>query len=334
MPKKLLHLASRELRHDLFIDPFIKALQEIGELEIVTNAEDLLESKLADKIRNCQILLTGWDSANVPASIAESPGSLEYICHVTGSVRGFIPIEVIKSAIPVTNWGPGQAYYVAEATLALLLACLKNLRKHIEIKRNGQWKLPHIEINGSLRNSKIGIFGFGIIARQFYDFCRPFGANITIFDPFVSECEPARVDSLEELFDTCDTIIVMAGLNEDTRHSINAELLAKLPDNGIIINTARGAIIDQEALLKELESGRLRAGLDVLDGDDELGVDHPARNYQNLILTAHQCCLSDWPPNAERLHPMHDVCLDNIGRHLNGEPLRYEMDEPRFELST
>ncbi len=334
MSKKLLHLASRKLRPDLFIDPFIKELQQLGELEIVTNAADLSEEMIADKIRDCHILLTGWDSANVPASIAGSPGRLEYICHVTGSVRGFIPIEVIRSGIPVTNWGPGQAYYVAEATFALLLACFKNLREHIEIKREGQWKLSHVERNGSLLNSKVGIYGFGVIARQFYKFCRVFGTDVTIYDPFVSESEPAQVDSLEELFEKCDTIVVMAGLNEKTRHSVTAELLAKLPDNGIIINTARGAIIDQEALFQELESGRLRAGLDVLDGNDELPEKHPARNYPNLILTAHQCPLSEWPPDPERLHPMHTVCLDNIQRHLKGEPLLYEMDEKRFHLST
>ncbi len=334
MSKKFLHLATRELRADLFIDPFIKALQKLGDLEVVINAADLSEETIADKIRNCHILLTGWDSVKVPPSIAEFSGSLEYICHVTGSVRGFIPIGVIRSEIPVTNWGPGQAYYVAEATFALLLACFKNLREHIEVKRSGQWKLPHVETNGSLRNSKVGIYGFGVIARQFYEFCRAFGTDVTIFDPFVSECEPARVDSLDELFDVCDTIIVMAGLNENTRHSINAELLAKLPDNGIVVNTARGAIIHQEALFSELENGRLRAGLDVLDGDDELSVGHPARNYPNLILTAHQSPLSEWPPDPERLHPMHTISLDNIQRHLKGEPLLYEMNEARFHLST
>ncbi|MBL4574954.1 MAG: hypothetical protein JKY51_02505, partial [Opitutaceae bacterium] len=79
MSKKLLHLAGRELRPDLFTDPFIKALQEIGELEIVTNAEGLSESELVEKIQSCQVLLTGWDSVHVPASIAESSGELEYI---------------------------------------------------------------------------------------------------------------------------------------------------------------------------------------------------------------------------------------------------------------
>jgi phosphoglycerate dehydrogenase-like enzyme len=109
-----------------------------------------------------------------------------------------------------------------------------------------------------------------------------------------------------------------------------------LPKYGIVVNTARGAIVDQEALFAELKSGRLRAGLDVLD-PDTLPPDHEARRWENLIWTCHSIGGGLWPtdgaPPAE-LAPHQEICLDNLRRFLRGEPLRFVMDEVRYARST
>lgn len=332
--KTLLHLANARPDARLFTPAFVTALAPFGALEVVADAGQLAPDALAQRIRGCEILLTGWGSVAVPGAIALSRGALEYICHLTGEMSRTIPLDVVRSGVPVTNWGDAPAFEVAEAALALLLACLKNLRPHIETKRGGEWRLADAHTGGSLRDLRLGLYGFGVIGRQFYDLCRPFHPRVLVFDPFATDVEPGRVDTLDTLFERSDAVAIHAGLTDETRGSVSRERLAQLPDHGIVVNTARGGIIDQNALFDELASGRLRAGLDVLDGDDRLPPEHAARSWPNLILTSHQASRSDWPPDPNRLATLHHVCLENLRRFHAGEPLQFTMDETRYRRST
>ena len=111
-------------------------------------------------------------------------------------------------------------------------------------------------------------------------------------------------------------------------------MLALLPDNGIVINTARGEIIDQEALFAELKSGRLRAGLDVLSDGDSVPADHESRQWPNLIMTCHDVASGGWPARPDALGAMEKNALANLELFIKGEPLKFIMDENRFNLST
>jgi phosphoglycerate dehydrogenase-like enzyme len=106
--------------------------------------------------------------------------------------------------------------------------------------------------------------------------------------------------------------------------------MAKLPDQGIIINTARGAIIDQVALFDELKSGRLRAGLDVL-WPDNLPENHEARQWENLIWTCHQFSSIAWPSEGIAGELGHyQIHLENIKAFSEGKPLQFVIDEIRY----
>jgi len=103
----------------------------------------------------------------------------------------------------------------------------------------------------------------------------------------------------------------------------------------VVINTARGGIIDQEALFAELETGRLRAGLDVLEPDG-LEKGHPARYYKNLILSCHDINRG-WAHTEEtekKLGYMHQVCIANLSAFSQSKPIKFEMDPVRFNRST
>ncbi len=334
---RLLHVAAEKASGEIWIDRFCDRLREIGLLTIAEDCGQLGDDERAKLIRQCDVLITGWGAAPVPASLADDPGDLQYICHVTGALGDAIPLEIIDSKIPVTNWGDAPAGRLAEGAMALLLACLKDLPGRTKIIRDGSWQPGDDFRSGVLDGLNVGIFGLGAIGRKFVEMLRPFGAVMRVFDPYVSELPEGcvAVDSLEELFDGAEAIVLHASLSDETRGAITAELLAKLPDNAMVINTARGAIIDQAALFAELETGRLRAGLDVLD-PDKLPADHPARNWDNVILTAHDIgknrSLKGFPP--KKLEAMHRICLDNIARHLAGEPLRFRMDRGRYLRST
>lgn len=334
---KLLHIAQGAPDGAVWTGVFREALASVGELTMVADGAALDDARRAALIRAADVLLLGWGSAPVPPEIARERGALRYVCNVTGEMKSWVPPELVDSGVPVTNWGDAPAGAVAEGAMALLLAVLKDLHQHTQAIRRDGWFLDWTLSGGSLEGLDVGIYGCGAIGRRFVELIRPFGPVLRVFDPFATELPAscARVDSLEALFDASQAIVIHAGLTPETRGSVTADLLRRLPRHGVIVNTARGAIIDQEALFAELASGRLRAGLDVLE-PDALPAGHPARTWENCILTAHHVGRG-WPNDGlppTRLEAMHRVCLDNLRRFAAGTPLRFVVDPVAFRRQT
>jgi phosphoglycerate dehydrogenase-like enzyme len=333
----MLHLAAR--RSQLPSDgPLAAELRRLGELTIVEHGRELSDEQALAMMREADVLLTMWGARPIPPALAVDPGRVRYILNLTGTCREFIPVELIKSAIPVTNWGDAPARVVAEGAAALLLAVLKDLRPRAENIASGQWgAIGQMGLtSGSMHGLRIGLYGCGAIGRRFVELVAPFEPAFGVFDPFAAELPAAcmRVPTLAALFEQSEAIVIWAGLNDQTRGSVNAALLAKLPDHGIVINAARGDIIDQDALFAELKSGRLRAGLDVLAGNDSLPPNHEARSWPNLLLTCHDVASSKWPVRTPSLSDADKIALDNLQRFLDGRPLRFVMDERRYHLSS
>ena len=332
-----LHIAERKASPRVWIEAFVKELRALGDLTILENGAEMSEDERAARIRECDVLFICWDTAPIPASVAANPGRLQYVCNVTGQLRKYMPIAIIDAGVPVTNWGDAPSRPLAEGAMTLLLACLKDLAGRARIIRSEKWAPDEGLCSGRLDGLNVGVYGCGVTGRVFIELLRPFRPVIRVYDPYVRDLPEGciAVATLDDLFSQSEAIVIHAGLTDETLHSVTAPLLAKLPRNGIVINTARGAIIDQTALFAELESGRLRAGLDVLE-PDRLPPGHPARHWDNLILTAHDLCkwrpLEGFPP--ARMDTMHAVCLDNVRRFIQGEPLRFLMDRDRYERST
>lgn len=336
---KILHIAHGNSQ----LDPngtFVSALNDNKQVEltILQHGKDLSEEDLLSRMREADILLTMWGAIPIPPALAESPGKVRYVLNLTGTCRPYVPIEIIRSPIPVTNWGDAPAHCIAEGAMSLLLAVLKDLRTRSEQISTGVWagsKRLGV-VSGTLRSLRIGIYGCGAIGRRFVAMLAPFEPEVFIYDPYATTLPETckKVDSLQDLFEKSEAIAIHAGLSDETRGSVTADLLAMLPDNGIVINTARGDIIDQDALFAELKSGRLRAGLDVLAGNDSLPAEHEARKWPNLMLTCHDVASASWPPRPGALSVAEINALDNLNRFIEGKPLNFIMDEQRFNLST
>ncbi|RMD82750.1 MAG: hypothetical protein D6820_03250 [Lentisphaerae bacterium] len=289
--------------------------------------------QLAAKIREADILLLSR-SPRVPDSIATNPGRLKYISYLHGTMRNVIDLSIIRSPIVVTNWGDAPAKGLARASFTLLLACLTDLPKRIMAVRNGGGR-GIVSVGGWVEGLRVGVYGYGFAGQEFVKILMPHGADIRIYDPYALAIPEGcrRVDSLPELFDGIQALVIHAGLTDETCKSVTGELLAKLPDQGVVINTARGAIIDQDALFAELKSGRLRAGLDVLD-PDWLPEDHEARQWENLIWTCHRFNWKAWPDDPPRLSRRDENVLNNLRAFLKGEPLQFVIDETRYQRMT
>lgn len=333
---KALHIAGESLIKEVWIDLFQEKLKEILDLKILEEGYGLSEKKRLKLIREYEILLTNWKSPIVPDELAENPGKLRYICNITGSVKKYISGKIIHSPIIVSNWGDAPSFRIAEGAMTLLLALLKDLPARKDYIRSGGWCSKDSIFSASLKGLNIGMYGFGVIGSKLESFLRPFGPFIRVFDPYVQNLPETCIalSSKEELFETSQVITVHAALSDETRGSIKAADLAKLPDKGIIINTARGAIFDQQALFAELKSGRLKAGLDVLDPDD-LPAGHEARQWSNVIFTAHEIGQAKrWPQQSVELDQLHINCLNNLNNYIAGRKIRFQFDPIRYERST
>ncbi len=296
-------------------------------------------AEYANIIRQYDVLLTMWRSPRVPDELADNPGNLKLICNITGSVGGWIGEKIIESPhITVTNWGDAPAFGVAEGAFALMMAVMKDIPLSIEhAQNNGISAHPDRKL-GSLYKMRIGIYGLGAIGRKFVDMLAPFMPVVFAYDPYVpQENMPesvTKVDTLEELFSKSQIMVIHAGLSDETRGSVTKEHLAMLPDGGIIINTARGAIINPEALRAELESGRLRAGLDVMSPQDWPEEGDPIRQWKNVIMTGHFIANPIWGVDPDKLDFTEINCLETLELFSEGKPLKFIIDIDRYRRMT
>lgn len=203
-----------------------------------------------------------------------------------------IDIEAASARnIPVLVAAGANAVSVAEHAMALLFAVAKKIVPLDRGLRAGRWEKPGFQ-GRELAGSTMGLVAFGAIARQTARYARAFGLNVVAYDPFCpAEIFAAegvtRIDDLEALLAQSDIISLHSPLTPDTRQLINADRLARMRPEAIIINTARGGLIDEDALLAALTEGRIAgAGLDTF-AKEPPAADHPFWAEPRLVVTPH-----------------------------------------------
>ncbi len=207
-------------------------------------------------------------------------------------------VHAKKIGIKVSNsaYSPDA---VAEFTVMLMLMALRNMKRVIQRFEINDFTLKGLR-GENLSERRVGVIGMGSIGQRVIELLRGFGCEICAYDPSHEDEPGVKFLSLEELFRTCDIITLHAPLKDNTRHIINRDSLALMPEGSVIINTARGALIDTAALIDALRSGKLAAcGLDVIEDEAELYyynrksdiINNEAlsilRDMPNVVLTHH-----------------------------------------------
>ncbi|MFG3318054.1 2-hydroxyacid dehydrogenase [Streptomyces sp. NPDC048171] len=205
----------------------------------------------------------------------------------------------------------------AELTLALILASLRGIPDFVRAQDRGEW------LGGfrpALADRKVIVVGYGSIGAAIEDRLVPFEVA-----PVVRVARSARTTArgpvhplteLPALLPEADVVILSTPLTEATRHLVDAEFLARMKDGALLVNVARGPVVDTKALLAELESGRLTAALDVTD-PEPLPPGHPLWHAPGIVISPHAGGpTSAFLPRAKRL------LVDQLNRFVNREPLR------------
>lgn len=217
-------------------------------------------------------------------------------------------------------------YAVAEHAMALLLSLNRHIPRAYTRTRDFNFSLSGLT-GFDLHGKTVGIIGTGKIGRIFADICKGFGMNLLCYDKFPVENAGLNYVSLDELLQRADIISLHCPLTEDTKHLINSSSVSQMKDGVIIINTSRGGLIDTQALIDGMKSGKIYgAGLDVYEEEGDLFYEdfsgHVIQDdtlirliaMPNVIVTSHQAYLT-----KEALDNIAATTVSNIQKFFNGE---------------
>jgi D-3-phosphoglycerate dehydrogenase / 2-oxoglutarate reductase len=210
---------------------------------------------------------------------------------------------------------------VADHTLTLALALIRKLPQSIAYLRGGGWSHNPLRPVRRLSSLTFGLYGFGRIARSVARRARAFGFTLLAYDPYVPDSVFAgsgvgRIDA-DSLLARSDLLALHMPLTEDTRHLMRADSFRKMKQGALLVNTARGGLVDTAALLEALESGQIGgAALDVLE-TEPIPPEHPLWRNPNVLMTPHLAWYSE-----EALHQLQRSVSEECARVLRGEPPR------------
>ncbi|MFD3536694.1 hydroxyacid dehydrogenase [Streptomyces sp. NPDC058664] len=273
-------------------------------------------------LAEAEILLTCWGATPLTAEILDRAPRLRAVVHAAGSVKHHITDACWDRGLRVTSAAAANALPVAEYTLAAILLAGKRIlgsaQRYAELRADHAW-LTESATWGNYRRT-VGIVGASRIGRRVIDLLRPFDIEVLLYDPYVGVPPPGtELVGLDELCARSTVVSVHAPQLPATYRMIGAAQLAAMPDGATLINTSRGSLIDEEALLPHLLTGRLHATLDVTD--PELPPpDSPLYTLPNVLLTPHVA-----GSLGNELHRMADQAIEEIARYARGEPFAEEV---------
>ena len=238
----------------------------------------------------------------MPALAKEDIGkacNLRAIIEVSGAFPDTIDYEACRKAnIEVLSCSPGFRESVAEMGLAMLLAGARGLVQEHERFRIGteNWLQDNVKTDFSIFQVPIGFVGFGQIAKEITRLLAPFNAQIRAFDPWLPEhvANESGIElmPLESLVKTCRAVLITAVPTAENKHLINAKILGLMPDHALLIILSRAHLVDFDALVEELQKGRLRVVIDVFP-EEPMDKNHPIRKLPSAILSPHRAAAVD-----------------------------------------
>ena len=228
-----------------------------------------------------------------------------------------------RRGIKVANMPGTNSQAVAELTLTLMLGVLRRVTWLDARTREGQgWRLPldAMDSVGEIAGSTVGLVGFGEVPARLTPVLQALGARVVYTARSAREGTTAEHLPLPELLAASDIVSLHLPLTDETRHMVNAAALARMKPGSVLINTARGGLVDEQALAAALREGRLAgAGLDVM-GQEPLPADNPLCSLPNVILTPHVAWLT-----PQTLRRSIGVAIGNCARLAAGEALAHQV---------
>lgn len=319
-PKAALAM-SADLPERLFSPAQWQRLGRLADLRETTTLTEFTSPGARALLAEVEVLITGWGSPRLDtAALAVAP-RLRAVLHAAGSVKGHLTPACWERGMLVSTAAQANAQPVAEYTLAVILLSLKRVRGAAAVYRARREFVDVLREFPGIGNHErtVGLVGASRIGRRVVDLLRPFSLDVAMADPYLDDHAARRLGvrllPLDDLLRECDLVSLHAPAIPETRHLIDRRRLSLLRDGAVLVNTARGSLVDQEALVAELVSGRIEAVIDVTE-PEVLPADSPLYTLENVWLTPHLA-----GAQGGELYRLTDVVLEELERYVAGRPL-------------
>lgn len=290
-------------------DDYKNKIKKLGS-EVYDDLPD--EAELKNRIKNAEIITASY--VDITPNVIDSAPNLKYIV-VPAVGYEWVDVEyAAKKGVTTLNCPTFNSQAVAEHAMSLLMATNRNLITGVDELRAGKWS-PQTLVGYELSGKKLGLIGYGNVGTRIEKIAVSFDMSVSYVN---SQSSP---DDVDRLLNISDFVIICAPLNEGTRHLVDERRLNLLKETAILVNVGRGAVIDQDALIKALKNKKIRgAGLDVFDGEPLTGVPSDTiielAKLPNVIATPHMAY------NTEEINDKQGAeILANLQSCIAGEPV-------------
>lgn len=317
-----------QLRRRLFDGVALRRLSEVATVErtdllaVLPAPCDGARASGTDRASydSIEVLLTGWGSPRLDGAVLARLPSLRAVIHAAGSVKDVVTDACRERGILVSSAAQANALPVAEFTLASILLGTKRARqaerRYAQVREG--WTLDELPEDMGSYGRVVGIVGASWIGRRVMELLAPFDLQVIVSDPYLTDDHAQRLGitrvELDELCRRADVVSLHAPALPSTRQLIDARRLGLMRAGALLINTARGSLVDTEALTRELVAGRLSAVLDHTE-PELLPAASPLYKLANVQVTPHIA-----GSLGSDLHRLGQFAVDELVRYAAGEP--------------
>ena len=298
------------------------------EVSLIKESYAEAEKHWPELLSEADAIITTWQSPRIDEKILGVNDKLKIVGHAAGSVADYISPEMFERGVKLTSANPDMAHSVAEWCL---MGALMGSRKVLNYTKfgtlGGAMDFPGRHRCGTIQNATIGIWGFGAIASSLHSMLLPLKpGKILVNSNHLSEIEAmskgmVKVE-LDTLFQKSDIIFLLTGLNPQTEGRVDSGLLAKIKPGAVLVNGGRGQLVQEDALIAELEKGRFTGVFDVFH-QEPLSSDNPLQDLPNVIMTPHN---AGYPSRMNYV----STILNEFDRFFKNIPLKYEVEPDKI----
>ena len=280
------------------------------------------------------IILASWGCQKFDKEFLETVPNLKMVAYAAGTVKNIVTDEFWDQNIKITAAAAANAIAVAEYTVSAMVFMAKNVRhaakRYTDDNKDNFLKLRDEPVG--FNGLSIGLIGASYVGRGVIRLLGSYNVNVAVYDPYITseEAEQLGVNKMElnQLVTWADVVSVHAPKLPETQNLIGREQFQLMKNGSFFINTARGTIVDYEALAEITPQKNIEVVIDVTDPDEPLSEDSPIRKLENVLITPH---IAGSRGNEQQL--MGTLAIEEIERFVTGRPLFYEIkkqDLPRI----
>lgn len=330
--KTLITINQKDLKNMIFQNGALERLEQISEVDWIPENEEYTSLELAKDIGAYDACITGWGSPKFTCEVIENAARLKFVGHTAGTVVPIVDPLIFDKNIKVVNANSALARTTAEASVTLMMAGAWNLCGYNLQLKEGEWSKNSSQTVMGLYGQTVGLIGYGDISREVIRLIKPFNVKILLNSRYCSKEEADSLGielcSLEELLKKSQIISLHNTLTPSTQGMLGKKELDLIRDGALLVNTARGPIIDEQALIATLQTGRLFAAIDVYH-NEPLDKESDLLKLPNVLCVPHIGGFGSYWKTRLGL-----TIVNDLERFIKGEPLEGEITKEKFSRLT